>query len=331
MSAQPLTLSRLLGDWTLDPLTLVALCLAASLYGWGALRCRGRWPAWRTASFMAGLSVVALALLSGMDRYADELLSAHVLQHMLLILAGPALVLWGAPIRLALNASPPAGRHAIGGLLGLRAVRFLTRPACGLALFALVVLGTHLTGFYEAALRDPTLHSLEHAAYFWSGMLLLAPILAADPIPHRPGPITRFSWLMAAMVVMSLPAGVFLFDERVRYSFYLAPAQALHSSALSDQRSAGMLMLVGGGIVMGVLAIAVAMGAMLAEERRQRRRDAYLQESSAVARAQETAGESSVAPRARELASESSVAPRARELASESSVTPPRTQELAGA
>jgi cytochrome c oxidase assembly factor CtaG len=66
-----------------------------------------------------------------------------------------------------------------------------------------------------------------------------------------------------------------LFDGHVRYPFYLAPARALHTSALADQRTAGVLMLVGGGVVMGVLAIGIAMGAMLAEERRQKRRDSY--------------------------------------------------------
>ncbi len=69
---------------------------------------------------------------------------------------------------------------------------------------------------------------------------------------------------------------MFLFDDHVRYPFYLAPARALHTSALSDQRAAGMIMLVAGGFAMGALAIVVAMGAMIAEERRQQRRDAYL-------------------------------------------------------
>ncbi len=65
MSAQPLTLSRVLGDWTVDPVLLCVLCLTGLLYGWGAIRCRRRWAIWRTTSFMAGLFVVALALLSG--------------------------------------------------------------------------------------------------------------------------------------------------------------------------------------------------------------------------------------------------------------------------
>jgi cytochrome c oxidase assembly factor CtaG len=80
---------------------------------------------------------------------------------------------------------------------------------------------------------------------------------------------------MAAMVVMSIPASVFLFDEHLRYPFYLPPARALHVSALADQQTAGVLMLVGGGVVMGLLAIVIASSAMLAEERRQQRRDCY--------------------------------------------------------
>ena len=285
MSAQPLTLSRLLGDWTLDPLLLCVLCFAGALYGWGAVRCRTRWPARRTTSFMAGLFVVALALLSGIDRYADELLSMHVLEHLLLILIAPVLLLWGAPVRLALSASTPAGRRAIAALLRSRTMRVLTWPACGFALFAVVVLGTHFTGVYEAALRNQTIHACEHAAYFSSGLLFLAPLLAADPIPHPPGAIARFSWLMAAMVVMALPAGVFLLDGHVYYSFYVGPARALHTSALADQRTAGMLMFVGGGVVMGMLAIVIAMGAMLAEERRQKRRDSYADQRTVSATA----------------------------------------------
>lgn len=275
MSAQSLTLSRLLGDWTVDPLLMCVLCLAAGLYGWGAIRCRGHWPVWRLLSFLAGLLMVALALLSGIDRYADELLSMHVLEHLLLILIAPVLLLWGAPVRLALSACPPAARHAIARLLRSRTMRFLTRPACGFALFTLVVLVTHLTGIYEAALRNQAIHAGEHAAYFWSGLVLLAPLLAADPIPHPPGALARFSWLMGAMVVMALPASVFLFDAHVRYPFYLASARALDTSALADQHAAGVLMLVGGGVVMGMLAIVIAMGAMIAEERHQQRRERY--------------------------------------------------------
>lgn len=274
------TLARMLGSWQLDPGVLVVCAATAALYGWGVARARtsarGRWPLWRVASFMAGLLVLMCALLSGMDPYSDELLSIHVVQHLLLILLAPVLLLWGAPVRLALSACTPAGRRAIGAVLRERWVRVLTRPACGFALFTIVVLATHLTGLYEAALRDQTVHDFEHAAYFWSGIVFLLPLLAADPIPHPPSAIARFSWLMAAMTVMFLPAALFMFDEHVRYPFYLAPARALHRSALADQHSAGIAMAVGGGVAMAALAIVVTMEAMIREERRQRRRDEYL-------------------------------------------------------
>ncbi len=279
MSAQPPTLARLLGTWTFDPVLLSVFGIAAVLYVWGTCRTRSSWPVQRTCSFLAGLLVTALALLSGIDRYADELLSVHVVEHLLLILLAPALLLWGAPVRLVLNASSPATVHAIAVLLRSRTARLLTRPACGFALFTAVVLATHLTNVYEAALQSPALHALEHAAYFWTGTLLLLPLLAADPVPRPPGAISRFSWLMGAMVVMSIPAGLFLFDQHVRYPSYLAPARALHISALADQQTAGVLMLVAGGAVMAGLAIVIAMSAMLAEERHQQRRDRYADRS----------------------------------------------------
>ncbi len=280
MSTAAPTLARMLGSWQLDPGVLVGCAAAAGLYGWGVVRsrrdARGHWPPWRLASFMAGLLVLMCALLSGIDRYSDELLSIHVVQHLLLILAAPALLVEGAPVTLALSACTSAGRRAIGAVLRRRWVRVLTRPTCGFALFAIVVLATHLTGLYEVALRDQTVHDFEHAAYFWSGIVFLLPLIAADPIPHPPSAIARFSWLMAAMTVMFLPAALFMFDEHVRYPFYLAPARALHVSALADQHAAGMLMLFAGGIAMAALAILVAMEAMIREERRQLRRDSYL-------------------------------------------------------
>jgi cytochrome c oxidase assembly factor CtaG len=276
MSTPAPTLARMLGSWQLDPGVLAVCAATAGFYGWGVVRSGKHWPLWRAACFMVGLLVLVTALESGIDAYSDELLSVHVVQHLLLILLAPALLLWGAPVRLALSACSPAGRGVIGAVLRQRWVRILTRPACGFALFTIVVLVTHLTGLYEVALRDQTVHAFEHAAYFWAGALFLLPILAADPIPRPPSAIARFCWLMAAMTVMFIPAALFMFEEHVRYPFYLAPARALHVSALANQHAAGMIMLFAGGVAMAALAILVAMEAMIREERRQLRRDSYL-------------------------------------------------------
>lgn len=283
------TLGRLLGEWQLDPAVLGVCATAALLYGYGAIRSRRAWPLGRSVAFLAGLGVLVTALLSGIDSYSEKLLSLHVIQHLLLILLAPALLLWGAPVRLALSSSSPAARTRIGRLLRRPSARLVTRPAFGFALFTAAVLATHLTGVYELALRNATAHSFEHAAYFWCGIVFLLPLVAADPVPHPPGAIVRFSWLMGAMTVMALPAALFIFDEHVRYPFYLAPARALHRSALADQHTAGMVMLFAGGTAMALLAIVVSMEAMVREERRQLRRDAYLYPEDAQPRAGEPA------------------------------------------
>jgi putative copper resistance protein D len=149
-------------------------------------------------------------------------------------------------------------------------------------LFALVQLATHLTGLFELALEDPWVHELEHGAYFFSGVLLLAPLIAADPLPHAPAPLARFAWLMGAMSAMAVPGALLTFEPSLRYPSYAAPARALGRSALEDQHLAGAIMWVGSGVAMFALALAVAMAAMLAEERRQRRRERYLDGAAAA-------------------------------------------------
>jgi cytochrome c oxidase assembly factor CtaG len=278
--AEP-TLARLLGSWSADPGLIALLAITAGSYLFGVTRARRGWRVWRTSSFLAGLLVLALALLSGIDRYADELLSVHVSQHLLLVLVAPALLLWGAPVRLALAGSPRRGRAVLGGVLSSRAVRTLGRPLVGFTVFSVAVLATHLTGLFELALEHPLVNAFEHALYFWAGVWLLAPLIGADPLPHRPGAVARFCWLMGAMVAMAIPGALLTFAPTVRYAFYLKPARALGRSALADQHLAGAIMWVGGGIAVFALALGVAMSAMLAEERRQRRRELHSERTAA--------------------------------------------------
>jgi cytochrome c oxidase assembly factor CtaG len=273
--------SHLLGGWSVDPVLTAALVLAAGAYALGVVRLRrgrrARWPAWRASCFAAGLATVAIALESGVDRIGDrELLSVHTAQHMLLALLAPTLLLLGAPVRLALASGTRSSRAPLAAMLASRPVRILSRPLTGFLLFATVMLGTHERAVFEAALEHPALHALEHAAYFWSGLLLLAPLIAADPLAHPPGALARFCWLMAAMTAMAVPGALLTFATGVSYPFYIAPARALGRSALGDEHIAGAIMWVGGGVAMFALAIVLTFAAMLEEERRQRRRERYL-------------------------------------------------------
>jgi cytochrome c oxidase assembly factor CtaG len=269
------SLGRLLGTWNVDPGLIAVLAACATAYLLAARRVRGGWPRMRSVAFLAGLAVLATALLSGIDSYADDLLSVHMAEHMLLMMVAPVLLVWSAPVRLALAASPRRGRRAIAAVLHRRAVAFATRPAFGATLLCTVMLATYLTGLFELSLRDQTVHAIEHAAFFWSGVVCFAPLVAADPLPRPPGALARLGWLMVVMTAMVGLGALLSFDTAVRYPYYLAPARALHVSALADQQLAGVVMWFGGGILGAVLTLVLVTQALIAEERRQRRRERY--------------------------------------------------------
>ena len=74
------------------------------------------------------------------------------------------------------------------------------------------MLVTYLTGLFELSLRNQTVHALEHAAFFWSGVLCFAPLVAADPLPRPAGALARFGWLMVVMTAMVVVGALLSFD-----------------------------------------------------------------------------------------------------------------------
>jgi cytochrome c oxidase assembly factor CtaG len=269
------SLGGILGHWSLDPGVLLPLVATALLYVIGVRRTRRRWLLARCASFLAGLAVIATALLSGIDVYADSLLSVHMTQHMLLLMVAPALLAYGAPVRLALATSPRRVRRRIAAVLRSRPVRTALRPAVTAAAVCALILGTYLTGLFSLTLQDQTVHEIEHAAFLLAGLALFVPLVAADPLPRPPSPLARLCSLTAVMTAMVIVGAVLSFQGSVRYSHYLTTARALHVSALSDQQLAGVVMWFGGGLIGAVLTVAVVATALVSEDRRQRRRDLY--------------------------------------------------------
>ena len=252
-------------DWSAAPAQDVAAVLVLGLYAWAAMRVRA-WPAWRGLCFAAGIAALLLATQSGLDAYDDRLLSAHMLQHLLLLTLAPALLLGGRPLLLALRALPPARRSAPARVLAR--LRPLGRPWVTLALFAVVVLATHLRAFYEATLAHPLLHDAEHLAYLLAGLALFAPLLDADPgTGRRLGGLARLAYVIAAGPPMALLGAYLNRATSVVYPSYAAPAHALGISAVFDERRAGAIMWVGGGLVMVAVGLWSALAAMVREER----------------------------------------------------------------
>jgi putative membrane protein len=237
----------------------VVLVLASGFaYGAGVRRVLA-WPVARTSAFGAGLLALAVALVSPLDAAASERLTAHMAQHLLLGLIAPLCLAAGAPVRLALGALRGPERRRLAR--ALHAVPL--RPATGWAALTAVMLGTHLTGIYELALREPLVHAAEHLAYLVAGLAFWIPLVGADPLPHRAGPVARLVWLLAAMLPMGL-VGARLLTGGAAYPSY----------SLSDQRTAAGLMWGAGSLLMAAALVWVVFAALLREEAREQRREA---------------------------------------------------------
>jgi cytochrome c oxidase assembly factor CtaG len=199
-----------------------------------------------------------------------------MVQHLALALVAAPLLVAGAPVALALRALPRGGRHGLADVIRSKPARVLTHPLVTWTLFAATMIGTHLTGLYEATLRDPALHAAEHVLYLGTAVLFWLPVLGAEPIPHRPAWAARMLYLLTAMPAMGFAGIVLSTDEHVRYAAYLAPARRLGVSALADQHAAGAIMWVGGSAIAAVLTMVAAWTALMQEERRAVAREAYL-------------------------------------------------------
>lgn len=255
-------------DWHPQVGPLLDATAAATLYLLAARRAPG-WPVWRSGIFLAGVAVVVVALCSGLDAWDDRLLSAHMIQHMLLLEVGPLLLLLGAPDALALRALPaPQGRAVLraGDRLGV-----LTHPLVALAILWLVVLGLHWRPVFVATLHDATLHDLAHLSFLIAGLACFRPLHGGDPRPSRRlGAIGRLAYVMAAMVPMGIVGSYLSRGTTVIY-----PPYAAWPHALADQARAGAIMWVGSSLLMTAVALGSAAAALREAERRQLARDRY--------------------------------------------------------
>jgi putative membrane protein len=261
--------------WGVD----IEAALVASLYLLGVRRLRAPWPKRRTAAFLGGVACVVVALGSGIGAFDDRMLSDHMVQHVILLELAPLLALAGRPGLLVLRSAPRAGRPAVAD--GFARLRPLTHPLGCLTIFSVVVLATHLPAFYEATLRSPVLHQLEHGLYLVAGMLMWWPVLDADPMPRRRlDGFARLVYVIAAMLPMTLLGAYLDRAPGLVYAGYGPPARTLGISAIVDQQQAGAIMWVLGSTLMIAAGLWQAMAAMADEERRlqvrERRADAIV-------------------------------------------------------
>lgn len=251
-------LARVGWAWNWRPAVLLAVGALAALYlrGWWRLRrtrrTRGAAPGWRLAAYLVGLASVALALCSPLELLAELSFTAHMVQHQMLLMVAPPLLLLGAPFPPILWALPPWLRRRLGALVSRpgpvrRALRTLTWMPVAVALYTVTLWGWHHPVAYEAGLRYPILHDVEHLTFFGTAMLFWWPIVNPAPRCHRLGSGVmygaRIGYLILATAQNTLLGAVFGLAERVLYSSYAAAPRLLADwSPIDDQSFGGGVM-----------------------------------------------------------------------------------------
>jgi putative copper resistance protein D len=212
--------------WTFEP--LVAIPLAALAIGWLVMVDRidrmhpaSPVPVPRTASFLGGLAVIAVALMSGVERYDTTLFSLHMVQHLLLMLiAAPLLVLAGPVTQLLRVASPGVRQRWIMPLLHSPVVAAVGHPVVAAVTFTAVLWVSHFSPLFDLALEDRFIHDLEHALFLGAALLFWWPVVAVDPARIRMGHAARALYLLVQMPLSSFLAMAVLFTDAPLYHHY---------------------------------------------------------------------------------------------------------------
>jgi len=237
-------------EWMGPATGVVSLTAAGVIYTVGWRRYRAKLPRRfgprQLAAFLAGLAALVVAVASPLDQAAEQSLSAHMIQHLLLLAVAPALLLLGQPLLPFLRGLPGSWRRPFVAAFRSRllrgAVHSLTHPLVALLLSSAVFWAWHLPGLFQLALRSPTIHLVEHASFFVTGSLFWYPVVL--PWPGRPrwprGAIIPY--LLVADLQNTALAAILTFSDRLLYPFYQVPVGATEASALGDQVLAGVIM-----------------------------------------------------------------------------------------
>lgn len=277
--------------WHVDIPLLLGLSIGAAAYlaavmSVNARHAANRWPARRTAAFMAALVALTLALVSPIDTFSGDLLTVHMVQHLLLVSVAAPLFAASGIGTLALRAASADNRKRfLLPILHSRIVSVLTFPVIGWVAFVGVMWGSHLSSLYNAALLDDTIHALEHLLYLGAAALFWWPLLSPDPLRWRLHPLAKLAALIAQMPPMSFLAVTILSAAAPLYASYIGRTDAFGVDALSDQKMAGSLMWVTGDLALIVPGIAILASLVRHEEAEARRIDAHLDRQRAVAAA----------------------------------------------
>lgn len=281
MPVEPFTLVRGMA-FSAEPFFLTACLIALALYGFGVWRLRGRgdrWPVGRTVSFVLGISTVLLAMCTGLNDYGMVMFSVHMVQHMIISMVSPILLLLGAPVTLALRSLPAAGRGRKGGrellvaLLHSRYMRVITHPAFTIPMFIASLYALYFTPLFDTLMGSRTGHIAMMVHFLAVGLAFFWPIMGVDPGPHRPGYVMRILELFMGMPFHAFFGIAVMMSSEVLVTTFTNPPASLGTDPLADQQAAGGIAWAFSEIPTILVLLALLFQWWRSEERASKRRD----------------------------------------------------------
>jgi cytochrome c oxidase assembly factor CtaG len=270
----PPDLANLFLAWKGDPLIWLPTLVAAVLWWMGVRKVNRAHPEHpvprvRSLSWALGLFAILLALDSGIEHYDTTLFWDHMVQHMLLTLVAPPLLLWAGPITLLLRASSAATRNRwIYPFLHARVIRFLAHPVVAWILFAAVMWGSHFSPLFDAALENEWMHRLEHGLFLGSALLFWWPVVGPDPSPWRLRPAAKVLYVGLQMPQNTFLSLAIFMSSVPLYQHYVTTARTWGPTPLEDQQIAGAIMWLVGDMMFITAVVLLVLAWMRDDERR---------------------------------------------------------------
>ena len=204
-------------------------------------RNRGRFLLFSMVIALITVLVLFIALVSPVDTLAAVLLSSHMVQHLLITMVAPPLLLLGTPRWLF--------RPLLRLPLALPAGRFLTNPLFTFAVFNLTFALWHAPAYYDAALRSDAVHILEHATMFVASALTWWPIFSPlDELPSLPAPL-QCLYLFFESIPPTILGALITFSGGVLYPTYARAPRVWGIAPLDDQQLGGLIMWIPGALI----------------------------------------------------------------------------------
>jgi cytochrome c oxidase assembly factor CtaG len=204
-------------------------------------------PAWRVISFALGLFLIWVAVASPLAALDEQMLTAHMIQHLLLMTFAAPLMLLGLPVIPFLQGLPHQFAESVVGPLFRwppvqRLGRMLVRPTFSWLAATATLMGWHVPAIFTLALQSGAWHLFEQATFLVAGLLFWWPVVQPWPNAPREPRWSILLYLFLATLPCDILSAFLVFSERVVYPVYLSASRQSGLSVLTDQQCAGALM-----------------------------------------------------------------------------------------